>query len=292
MGYTNFPNGLTSFGIPLPNGGLPLKKNSANYYFVDTANGADTNNGLSPDKAYATIAKAVTTVNARINWSASPWGTGDVIVVFPGTYAENLTSLQYGATMYGIGYDIRDGQNGVKIKPASGDAVDVGACINAEFHNICFESVDTAAAFDAAVCNNVLFQNCMFTGAAEATTAVYGFWTSDLTKTTFRNCWFCNADNGAYFTYTDANDKVAYLLMEYCVFTGCSATGIYTHTNLVGPHSVVRHCTITGSGQTLTIGIDDNAGVLDEAFNAIEATTAVDGVRSSNGSYGNGVLLT
>jgi hypothetical protein len=276
-------------GVPV---GGPVIPHSAKVYFVDTKNGSDGSQGRRADNALATIARAITLVNANISWSASPWAQRDVIYIMPGTYAENITSMPYGAIMIGAGNDIRDGENGVKIKPASGDPVDCASIVNTEIYNIGFESPDTGAAFDAAICNNVLFQNCLFTGAAEATTAVYGFWTSDCVKTTFRNCWFCNADNGAYFTYTDAGDSISYLLMENCIITGCSATGIYTHTNLVGPHSVVRNCHISGSGQTLTIGIDDNAGVIDESFNAIEATTAVDGVRSSNGSYGNGVLLT
>ncbi len=279
-------------GVPVINALAMLPRYNSNIYWVDGANGSDGNDGLAWDRAFATIAKAVTTMNDRISWSATPWANRDIMIIAPGTYAENLTSLPYGCTIIGLGHDVRDGQNGVKVKPASGDPVDVGALINTAIYNVGFESPGTGAAFDADICNNNYFEGCFFTGAAEATTAVYAFITTDLTKTTFKNCWFCNADYGAYFNYTDANDKVAYLLMEDCLITGCDTAGIYTHANLVGPHSIVRHCTITGSGQTLTKGIDDNAGVIDEMFNAIEATTAVEGVRSSNGSYGNGVLLT
>jgi len=279
-------------GVPCVSNLEMIPRNDSYVYFVDGRDGSDGNSGRRLDRAFATIENAITVVNDRIDWAASPWGNRDIIVIMPGTYAENLTALPHGCNVIGLGYDVRDGQNGVKIKPASGDPVDVSAVVNTSFYNIMFESVDTAAAFDAAICNNVLFQNCMFTGAPEATTAVYGFWTSDATKVTFRDCWFCNADNGLYFTYTDGGDKAAYILIENCLITGCSATGIYTHINIVGPHFVVRNNAIVGAGQTLTIGIDDNAGIIDEMFNGIEATTAVSGVRSSNGSYGNGVLLT
>lgn len=290
---TTYSDGLYQYGgVPaLPNLEMFTREGS-NIYFVDGADGQDGYTGKKRDRAFATIARATTVMNARISWSASPWAKRDVMVIMPGTYAENLTALPYGSVVIGLGHDVRDGQNGVKIKPATGDAVDVGSCINTSFYNIGFESVDTAAAFDAAVCNNVLFDNCFFTGVPEATTAVYAFWTSDATKLTFRNSWFCNADNGIYFAYTDANDKAAYVLIEGCNITGCSATGIYTHVNLVGPHFVARHNSIVGAGQTLVLGIDDNAGIIDEMFNGIEASTAVDGVRSSNGSYGSGVLLT
>lgn len=261
-------------------------------YFVNKDGGSDGNDGLSADLPQATIESAVTDMNGRIDWTASPWGNHDILYIYPGTYAENLTSLPYGCFVIGLGTDIRDAQIGVKVKPSSGDALDCASWVNGHMEYVGWESVDTAAAFDAAILNNVYMYKCFFTGAAEATTAVYGLWTSDSTKLTLDTCWACNADNGFYFTYTDANDGINYLDMVNCKITGCSATGIYTHTNLVGPHSTVRFCHISGSGQTLAIGIDDNAGVLDESFNCIEATTAVDGVRSSNGSYGNGVLLT
>lgn len=41
---TNFPNGITSFGVPVLGtiGGLPF---TGNYYFVDPVNGADGNEG-------------------------------------------------------------------------------------------------------------------------------------------------------------------------------------------------------------------------------------------------------
>lgn len=55
MGYTNFPNGLTSFGIPLPQTSQMF---TGTYWFVDPANGSDANTGKSPQKAFQTLYKA------------------------------------------------------------------------------------------------------------------------------------------------------------------------------------------------------------------------------------------
>lgn len=56
MALTNFPNGLTSFGIPVLGGAaLPF---TGKYFFVDPANGSDSNNGRSPSKALSTLYKA------------------------------------------------------------------------------------------------------------------------------------------------------------------------------------------------------------------------------------------
>lgn len=277
-------------GIPV---GGPIIPSSSKVYFVDKKNGSDSNDGRNLNGgSLATIAAAITLVNANIDWSVSPWAQRDVIYIMPGKYAENLTSMPYGAIMIGAGYDMKDGENGVLIKPAAGSPVNAGSVINSEFYNLGFESPDTDAAFDCTVSNSNLFYNCWFKGLPAATTAVYAFLTTDTTATTFRNCWFHNADYGVYFKYVDGGDKVVGLTIEGCRITACSAAGIYVASSLVGNNAIVRHNTIAGAGETMTIGIDDNVGIIDESFNAIEATTAVDGVRSSNGSYGNGVLLT
>ena len=58
MGTTNFPNGITSQGMPVTGGGLPATFGT--YYYVDYDNGSDNNNGLSMDTAVKTIGQAHT----------------------------------------------------------------------------------------------------------------------------------------------------------------------------------------------------------------------------------------
>ena len=278
-------------GAPV-GGGLPVQIN-ANYYYVDVANGAASNDGTSPTRALNTIAAAVTIMNNRINWSASPWAKRDVLVVAPGTYAENLTALPYGCTVYGLGLDLRDAQNGVKIKPATGAAVDVNACINTAFYNIHFETAETDAgdrAFDAAICNNNQFINCRFSGPAETATAV-GFYTNDATGNKWIFCEFDCCDVGFDAAYVDAGDGFNHNWLYECRFTQCDTAGLRISTNLVGPSSIVERCVFVGAGQTMAIGIDDNAAVLDLVQCHITATDPVQGCRSANGCYGNGSLL-
>lgn len=85
---TNFPNGVTSFGIPMV-GTAPLIPAGGAVYFVDGTLGSDGASGTSPTYALATIQKAIDKAVA-----------GDVIYVFPkdmgvdgdpGSYTENLT---------------------------------------------------------------------------------------------------------------------------------------------------------------------------------------------------------
>ena len=56
---TNFPNGLESHGIPLLGGNtLPKMGGSGKVFFVDPANGSDSNAGTSPESALDTVAAA------------------------------------------------------------------------------------------------------------------------------------------------------------------------------------------------------------------------------------------
>lgn len=57
MSLTNFPSGLSSFGIPVLGGAsLPF---TGKYFFVDPANGSDGNKGDSPGKALGTLYEAL-----------------------------------------------------------------------------------------------------------------------------------------------------------------------------------------------------------------------------------------
>lgn len=58
--FTNFPNGITSFGVPVI-GSIPMVLGSTGVgkvYFVDATNGVDGNSGLSPEQALKTIEAA------------------------------------------------------------------------------------------------------------------------------------------------------------------------------------------------------------------------------------------
>jgi hypothetical protein len=60
MPITNFPFGVSSFGTPVIGGNfqLPLMGGSGKVYFVDPANGSDSNDGLSPTSALDTVSAA------------------------------------------------------------------------------------------------------------------------------------------------------------------------------------------------------------------------------------------
>jgi hypothetical protein len=96
MTLTNYPNGITSFGIPqFGNGDIPTMLGSV--FFVDSATGSAANNGLDKANALATIDGAVNKCTAS---------KGDVIIVLPG-HSETLTAAITcdiaGITIIGLG---------------------------------------------------------------------------------------------------------------------------------------------------------------------------------------------
>lgn len=71
MALTNFPNGITSFGVPVLGsvGGLPM---TGTYFFVNPAVGSDAYDGLSPQTPFSTLTAA---------YNAAVAGNNDVIVL-------------------------------------------------------------------------------------------------------------------------------------------------------------------------------------------------------------------
>lgn len=60
MGLTNYPNGISSFGLPVygtPINGAPL---TGTVLFVDTVNGVDAGTGVGPNNPFQTLAYALT----------------------------------------------------------------------------------------------------------------------------------------------------------------------------------------------------------------------------------------
>jgi len=65
MSLTNFPNGVSSFGVPLMGGGIP--STFGKVFFVDYRNGVDTNSGTSADHAFKTLSFAYSKCSSNRN---------------------------------------------------------------------------------------------------------------------------------------------------------------------------------------------------------------------------------
>lgn len=67
MGLTNFPNGISSFGLPIIGGGVFPGVSQGNVWFVKPSSGLDSNSGKSPARAVKTLARAHELATANQN---------------------------------------------------------------------------------------------------------------------------------------------------------------------------------------------------------------------------------
>lgn len=87
---TNFPNGLSSFGIPLYGDSTVVPGSKA--IFLSSVVGKDSNDGLTADTAVATFDQAMTLATAN---------KGDTIYVLP-KHAETVTATNMVADKAGV----------------------------------------------------------------------------------------------------------------------------------------------------------------------------------------------
>ena len=195
MTITRFPNGVSSYGVPLPSGLGPFF--AGNKWFVRPSTGSDGNDGKTYERALATVDKALTLATANQH---------DVIYLIGEGNSANASSSRVSSTMtwskdlvhlVGVASPVMVSQR-ARIAVASGAAamspmVDVTAngCI---FQNIQFfhGQADAAALINVRVTGQRnYFENVHFAGIGDATQSAAG--AADLAiiggaENVFRNC--------------------------------------------------------------------------------------------------------
>lgn len=202
MGYTNFPDGVRSFGIPVMGGGPQVPSTSGQYIFVSSLVGSNGNSGKNANKPVATIAQAVTIANAAM---------GDVIIVMPG-HAETV----------GAAAGIALSKSGVYI---------VGLGFGFNRPTITFDTATTATMTMTAA--NVTIDNFVFTQGT--TDAIVSPIVISAAGVTIRNSYFMVANATVQATQmiltTAAADN---LTLQNNRFVGTSDAGTTAAVTLVG----------------------------------------------------------
>lgn len=168
MPYTDFPNGITSFGIPAVGSGAIPVTNGA-YFFVcnnSGANGSDGNDGLSMQTPFATLAYALTKCTS---------GNSDVVVVMAG-HAENIASATalgfsvQGVSIVGLGNGVLRPTFTFTTANTATIAVSAGSI---KISNCIFigNFLSIASCFTLAAAPNFWVDNCNF----RDTSAILGF---------------------------------------------------------------------------------------------------------------------
>lgn len=164
MPLTNFPNGLSSFGIPVMGGG-GIPATTGKVFFVDYTNGSDGNNGLTPAKAFKTVAKAYNSCVSNRDDVIALIGSASHVVTEMLTVSKNRVHF---IGVDGLGHRLY-GQNAKISMGVTTAATDLGVLKNTgirnSFTNIKFTSVNTVAESLYCVLEGgeyAVYQNCEF----------------------------------------------------------------------------------------------------------------------------------
>jgi len=143
MSITNFPAGVSSFGMPIMGGG-GIPATFGEVFFVDYRNGSDGNDGKSKDGAYKTLSKAYSSVTSNQNDVILIDGDSTVVETAMITWAKNRVHV--------VGLNGVPGHYGQGAKISMGvttTATDIGLLkvtgVRNTFSNLKFISTNTKA---------------------------------------------------------------------------------------------------------------------------------------------------
>ncbi len=153
MSYTNFPNGLTSMGVPV----FGATVTQGNVYFVKPSSGSDGNDGKTPATAFKTLATALGAATANQN---------DIIYMFAeSNTAANTTDYQSSNLAWN-----KDAVHliGVNCMPFMGQRSRIAPLSTAT----AFADLFTLSANNCMIANIEFFQGAMATNPSAASTCV------------------------------------------------------------------------------------------------------------------------
>lgn len=294
MGLTNFPHGITSFGVPvLPGvGGYPF---TGNAWFVKPASGADGNSGTSPDTAFKTLARALAMATANNNdviyliaESNTASGTTDyqsstltwnkdlthlVGVCSPSQFSQRARIAQT-STATGISPLVNITANGCyfanfSIFQGVADATSLVACqvtgSRNVFQNVTFAGIGNAtqvaagaASLKLAAAQENIFQHCMIgqdTISVDQNCTGLSC-TSSATRNTFENCVFDSyISNAGFATVTiGANGIDRTLSFNNCQFWAKSTNKAVTQTSVFSIPSISQGAIVLFNSSFFTDG--------------------------------------
>lgn len=269
-----------------PVGGVDWSLGVENWYYVDVLNGSDSNNGSSWSQAFATIAQAITTSNATINWSYAIGNRKyNAILVAPGVYPENLTSSPYYCHLVGMG--IRGTDTATEIHPTTGSCL-ADTLLGCHIANIRFEVNTAVPCLDIGICNSTTIEYSTFTnGAAVGATAI------DTENSTHLTVRYCSVESGqgtgmAYgFYHRGGANKFVHNARIHDNVIHCTTAGIFIQNTCTASNYVAWNNFIARP----TKGIDDNSGQGYFYNNYITASSdAIEHANSATQCIGNHVI--
>ena len=158
MGWTNFPHGVKSFGVPVMGSAGSIVTGST--FFVDSNTGSNGNDGKSPSAPFSTLTYALTQCTAS---------KGDVIYLMPGHAESNATTI----TISTIGVSIIGLGTGTLRPSVTVTGAVAGLTVSAAnvlIENLYFPApgIDTVTSDIALGAAGCVVRNCVFIGSTTA----------------------------------------------------------------------------------------------------------------------------
>ena len=189
MSLTQFPHGISSFGIPQLGGGNLIPQTTGTYFFVDDS-GSTSYDGLDSDHPFPGLNYAISQCTADV---------GDVILLMPG-HAENIASAGAivasvsGITVVGLG----NGPTMPKLSFTStaNATFDITAA-NTRWINVNWEAnvADVAIGIDISAVDAISFEGCKFTEAGtDLNYVIFMDLATGSSNLTINNCQFIGGD--------------------------------------------------------------------------------------------------
>jgi len=223
-------------------------------YFVDANAGDDGNDGSSWNKAYKTLATAITASNANIAAGSSGWASRNTILIKGDSVKEDLTVPPVKCDVIGVGSN--DAFNKTEIKGEHA-WTGSGTLMSSGFYNIQFVNDGAAAIFTVASLTGLYFGDCDFIAEADSIHAIH------ITGTTGHdlkviNCRMINDEAD------DPFDTAAILIATTTTFWNLVIKDSFIEgdigikidtTNLY--NGILKDCTVKSQGLTLDDDSDD-----------------------------------
>jgi hypothetical protein len=288
---TEYPNGVSSFGIPIyGSGGQP--DNSGTVYFVDGNSGSDNNDGKSWDKAMKTLAVAFAASHADMARGSDRWARRNTVYIAGDRFVETLIIAPQKTDLIGVGSC--DNFPHVVIR---GNHAPVNAAMGTRWFNVQFEPTTAADIMTlTSASTGMEFYNCAFEATGDLGASIVAVSAIDATAHTWlkiKNCTFSGAFTGDVIDIGAGN--IDGLEIRNNVIQGGASNGIVvtgTTTVTSSRMALIADNLIQVAGKTIDDGSDDtinimrnrciSAGASEGAAFVIDEGHAVDNVITYN----------
>jgi hypothetical protein len=268
-------------------------------YFVDSVNGSDNNDGLTPGKAFATIKEAINAARYVPGTSNIDYGKEHISYIFvrPGHYNEQLLYAGYNIHIFGLGFAVPGKDYGVSINY---DGAVADTCVigfqgsGNSIHNVHVYCDGAFPAVYVANGDNHLLNNIVIEG--DGVNATYGVLADSMKGSWIKDLMIhgCNIGIGVQ---GGADHYFIHGGIENCQIHSdiTGAKGIWVDGATLVSYNTRIHknfIELVGAGATAK-GIDiDNTGVVPVMDNFIQMAASATGIEhAGSGAMFNHVFL-